>query len=143
MVRVERTALVAYSAEQMFDLVNDIEAYPQYMDGCVGAEVLVREHDYVEARLDLKKGGISQSFSTCNRLQPPHLMQMSLKEGPFSHFNGEWRFESLAAQACKVILVLEFEFAQKLVNLAAGKWFEHVASQQVDALCERAKSIYH
>jgi ribosome-associated toxin RatA of RatAB toxin-antitoxin module len=139
---VNRSALVNYSAQQMFDLVNDIEAYPQYMDGCVGAEILKREGDWLEARLDLSKAGVSQSFVTRNHLQAPVLMSMSLVDGPFKSLQGFWRFTALGENACKVSFDLEFELKSRLLGMAVGKLFEAVASRQVDALCARAKTIY-
>lgn len=139
---VNRSALVHYSAQQMFDLVNDIEAYPQYMDGCVGAKILAREGDWLEARLELSKAGVRQSFVTRNQLQPPNSMSMTLVEGPFSYLQGCWRFTALNETACKVSFELEFELQSKLLGMAIGKLFEAVASKQVDALCARAKQIY-
>mgnify|MGYP000155923317 CR=1 FL=1 len=142
MAQIERSALVAYSAQQMFDLINDVEAYPQYMDGCVGATVLHSSPEALEARLQLSKAGITQSFVTRNQLEPPHTMTMQLVEGPFSRFEGVWSFKALAEDACKVQLQMDFEFANKVLGLAASKWFESMASSQVDALCVRAKVIY-
>jgi ribosome-associated toxin RatA of RatAB toxin-antitoxin module len=141
--KVERSALVNYSAQQMFALVNDIEAYPQYMEGCVGAKVLARGEDWVEARLDLSKAGVSQSFVTRNQLQPPELMTLQLVEGPFSDLHGAWRFTPLNATACKVSFSLEFELKNRLLGMAVGKLFESVTHKQVDALCARAKQIYN
>ncbi len=141
-IKVLRSALVAYSAQQMFDLVNDIEAYPQYMEGCVGAEVLTRTDTWVEARLDLSKAGIRHSFITRNSLLPPQRMEIRLVRGPFRHLSGGWTFKPLAEDACKVSLELEFEFSNKLLALAANKWFEGVASTLVDALCQRAETVY-
>jgi len=140
--RVERSALVDYSAEQMFELVNDIEAYPQYMDDCVSAEVLSRGEGWLEARLELQKAGISQSFVTRNTLEPPHRMSMSLVEGPFSKLEGCWSFREIDGGACRVTLELEFEMQNRLLSMAVGKFFEMTASQQVDALCERARQVY-
>ncbi|SMF00473.1 Ribosome association toxin PasT (RatA) of the RatAB toxin-antitoxin module [Alteromonadaceae bacterium Bs31] len=140
--RIERSALVSHSTEQMFQLVNDFESYPEYLPGCVGAELLVREDDWLEARLHLAKAGIRQSFVTHNTLRPPESMHIRLVEGPFKSFAGEWCFKALSDQACKVNFWLEFEFSNKLVALAAGKLFEQVASEQVSALCKRADQIY-
>lgn len=139
---VERSALINYSAQQMFDLVNDIEAYPQYMDGCVGAQVLQRETDWLEARLDLSKGGVRQSFVTRNQLKPPRVMTMSLVDGPFSRLDGRWQFTPLNDQACKVSFTLDFELQNRLLGMAVGKLFEGMVNKQVDALCQRAKQIY-
>lgn len=140
--RIERSALVKFSAEQMFDLVNDFESYPQYMTGCVGSELIGRGDDWLEARLHLEKAGIRQSFVTHNTLRRPEMMHLHLVEGPFKHFEAEWTFTSLAEGACKVNFWIEFEFSNKLVGFAAGKLIEHVASEQVNALCGRAKQVY-
>lgn len=139
---VQRSALVNYSAQQMFDLVNDIEAYPQYMEGCVGARILKREVDWLEARLELSKAGVTQSFVTRNYLQPPTSMTMTLVDGPFSRLQGCWNFSPLGDSACKVSFELEFAFKNRLLAMAAGKVFESLANKQVDALCVRAKQVY-
>lgn len=140
--RVERSALVHYSAAQMFELINDIEAYPQFMDGCIGAKILARGDDWLEARLELSKAGVSQSFITRNQLQPPHSMSMDLVDGPFKYLRGVWRFTPLGEHACKVAFELEFELQNRLLGMAAGKLFEAVSNKQVDALCARAKQVY-
>jgi ribosome-associated toxin RatA of RatAB toxin-antitoxin module len=140
--KIERSALVNYSAQQMFDLVNDIEAYPQYMDGCVGAQVLARGEGWLEARLDLSKAGVSQSFVTRNQLCAPHSMSLALVDGPFRALAGEWCFKALNDSACKVSFSLEFELQSRLLGMAVGKLFETVTAKQVDALCARAQQIY-
>lgn len=139
---IHRSALVAHSDHQMFQLVNDIEAYPHYMDGCIGAEVLERSETEVTARLDLSKLGMRYSFTTRNHLREPEAMDMRLIEGPFKQMKGLWSFHALADNACKVSLDLEFEFSNRLVAKAAGKWFESVANELVDGLCRRAQHVY-
>lgn len=134
--------MVHYSAQQMFDLVNDIEAYPQFMEGCVGAKILARGDDWLEARLDLSKAGVTQSFITRNQLHAPFKMSMQLVDGPFNYLRGVWQFTPLNEQACKVSFLLEFEMKSRLLGMAAGKLFESVGAKQVDALCARAKQIY-
>lgn len=126
----------------MFDLVNDIEAYPHYMEGCVAAQVLRREADWLEARLELSKAGITQSFVTRNQLCAPVTMTMTLVDGPFSRLQGCWSFTPLGDSACKVNFELEFELQNRLLGMAVGKIFESLANKQVDALCARAKQIY-
>lgn len=139
--RVKRSALVQYSAQQMFDLVNDIEAYPQYMSDCVSAEVLRRGEGWLEAKLELQKAGIRQSFVTRNELRPPGEMTLSLVDGPFSRLEGKWSFDTVA-DGCRVTLELEFAMQNRLLSMAVGKFFEAAASQQVDALCSRASQVY-
>jgi len=126
----------------MFDVVNDIEAYPQYMDGCVGATILQRGENWLEARLELSKAGVTQSFVTRNQLTVPTLMTLSLVDGPFRKLEGAWRFTPLAEDACKVSFSLSFELQNRLLGIAVGKWFEGVTNAQVDALCARAKQLY-
>ncbi len=143
MTRIDRSALLPYRAEQLFALVSDIESYPQYMDGCVGAEILRRDESVVEARLDLARAGIEQSFSTRNRASEPHSIELELIEGPFEHFAGYWRFQPLGDAACKVTLRLEFRMRNSLLGAATGKLFESVASRLVDAMGSRANQLFN
>ena len=139
---VQRSALVMHSAQSMFDLVNDVASYPQFMDGCQASEVLEQSESLMVARLELKKGGVKTSFMTRNRLQAPSIIEMKLEEGPFKSLTGVWRFTPLTPEACKVSLDLEFEFNNMAVGLAASKLFSTMANQLVDSLCRRADQIY-
>lgn len=142
MTKIERSALVAFSTREMFDLVQDVERYPEFMPGCVKTELIGKGEGWMEARLMLRKGGVNTSFTTYNRIDAPNSMDLTLKEGPFKNFHGLWTFTELAERACKLQLNLEFEFSNKLVGMAAGKLFESMANQQVDAICQRAKRLY-
>lgn len=142
MTSIHRSALLPFSAEQLFTLVNDVESYPQYMDGCVGASVIHSDARHMEARLDLARGGISQSFTTKNTLVPFDSIHLTLKDGPFDQFAGAWRFRALAEQACKVSLDLEFKVRGGLLSAAAAKLFDRVTGNLVDAVVRRANDIY-
>ena len=124
MTIIERSALLSHPVEQVFDLVADIERYPQFLEGCVGAEILERNDDTVTASLRLSKAGISHGFTTCNTLQRPQRMILTLVEGPFEHFQGEWIFRTLGDSACKVSLRLEFDLVRGLTGAAVGKLFD-------------------
>ncbi len=139
---IDRSALVPYSAAAMYALVNDIAAYPRFLDGCVGAEVISADETMVVARLDLAKGGMRYSFTTRNRLLPPERVELTLVEGPFDHFRGHWQFTALGDAACKVALHLEFEMAGRLRKLALRALFNGVANHMVDALVKRAHALY-
>ncbi|GAB1264282.1 type II toxin-antitoxin system RatA family toxin [Aurantivibrio infirmus] len=139
---IERSALVAFSAQQMFDLVDDITRYPHFMDGCVDSEELLRTDELVEARLCLQKGKIKQSFVTRNQLFPNSRIEMKLVEGPFRILEGVWEFEQLGDVGCKVSLRLVFEFKNKILDLTASPWFESIGGQLVDAICKRAEFLY-
>ena len=140
---IERSALVPYSALQMYDLVNDIESFPEFMDGCLGASILQQGEDFIEARLDLRKGKLEQSFATRNQLTVGERIDMQLSQGEaFKTLTGSWVFNNLGDAGCKVSLHLEFEFKNKLIALAAEPFFEKIANQLVDTICQRAKHLY-
>lgn len=142
MTTIHRHALTPYSAEQMYDLVDNIEAYPDFLQWCRSSEVISRDNDVVTARLELAKGAVHKEFTTLNRLMPGKMIEMKLVEGPFRHLEGFWRFEPLSEQACKVILDLDFDFNSKMVALVVGPVFSQVANTLVDAFCKRATTVY-
>ena len=142
MTAIHRSALLPYSDAKLFALVNDVEAYPSYMDGCVGAQVIHSDGRHMEARLYLARGGISQSFTTLNRLTPYESISLALKDGPFVSFGGEWRFKTLAAEACKVSLDLEFTLRGGILSAAAASLLDRVTGNLVDAVVRRAEEVY-
>lgn len=142
MTVVNRTALVLHTSEQMFDLINDVRRYPEFLPWCSGASVVSERSDVLEATLKLSKGGLSYNFTTRNDLERPHSMRISLVDGPFKRLEGVWSFTSLSDEACKVELNLSFEFEGKLTGLAMSKVFNGVATTLVDAFVERADKIY-
>lgn len=142
MIQIHRSALLPYSAQQLFELVDDIAAYPQYLEGCEQATVLLRDEKSVTARLQLRKGGISVAFTTRNQLDKPRHIHLQLVEGPFEQLQGEWQFASLAADACKVSLDLRFQLQHRLTHRPAEKLIESVAGNLVNAVCQRARKIY-
>lgn len=139
---IQRSALLTYSARAMFELVNDVESYPRFMEGCVGARVLERSDSHMLARLDLSKGGVKQSFTTRNTLYPYEKIELHLADGSFKSLNGVWLFKPLTENACKVSLELSFEFSNVFVNVASSSLFTHVANHLVDALARRATVVY-
>lgn len=140
--RIQCSALVPHAAQQMFDLVNDIEAYPSYMNGCAAAKVLQRGENTLTARLDLEKAGLRQSFTTRNTLRAPSSITMDLVEGPFKRLKGLWQFRELANGSCQIEFQLEYEFSNFLLGLAAGKLMAQLVNEQVDAVCRRAQALY-
>jgi ribosome-associated toxin RatA of RatAB toxin-antitoxin module len=142
MPSIQRSALVPYSPAQMFDLVNDIESYPQFLPGCRSATVYARDNDTIKAGLELAKGAVRKSFTTCNRLQKNKMIEVRLVEGPFQHLEGFWRFDALESGATRVSLDLEFEYSNRLVGLAIGPVFTQIANTLVDSFVRRAREVY-
>jgi ribosome-associated toxin RatA of RatAB toxin-antitoxin module len=140
---INRHALVPHTPAEMFALVDDVEAYPGFLPWCRQARVLARSDDEVRATIELAKGSIRKSFTTCNRLQRDKMIEMRLVEGPFSRLEGFWRFDALAdGRSSKVALDLEFEFSNRLVAMAIGPVFNQIANTLVDAFVRRAKETY-
>lgn len=143
MIEIRRQALVRYTPEQMFDLVNDVEAYPTRFSWCVGAHVLEREGDTeLTARLDLRLAGISHGFTTHNTLERPHRLHVNLVEGPLHSLQGDWRFEALGADGCKIALALDFDYSGRLAGAALRLGFNVLANRMVDDFCAVARKVY-
>ncbi|MCB1666065.1 MAG: type II toxin-antitoxin system RatA family toxin [Pseudomonadales bacterium] len=140
--RIDRSALVMHTAQQMYDLVNDIESYPQFMQGCQQAHVISRTDSEVVGELTLGAAGLNYSFTTRNSLIPGEEMRMQLVEGPFRHFGAAWHFKALSPEACKVSLEMDFDFAGGILGAALEKLFNHSANTLVDALVNRANEVY-
>ncbi len=138
---VRRMAFVPFSAEQMFDLVNDVAAYPAFLPWCAGSEILSQDAGAMRARLRLKKGPLDASFTTDNRLKPGRGIALALVDGPFSRLHGQWHFEP-ADGGSIVRLELEFEFSGKLLGKVFATAFKPIADSLVEAFKTRAYAVY-
>ncbi|NRA72945.1 MAG: SRPBCC family protein [Gammaproteobacteria bacterium] len=142
MAQVNRSALVMYSAAQMYDLVNDVAAYPQFLPGCVSSKIIALQDNVMTASVEVAKAGIRKTFTTTNTLFSNERIDMALLDGPFKKLQGGWQFVELDEQACKIVLALDFEFSSKLVELAFGKVFTELVNNMVKAFTQRAKVVY-
>jgi ribosome-associated toxin RatA of RatAB toxin-antitoxin module len=139
---VDKSALVPYSAEEMYALVADIAAYGEFLPWCGGAHILSQEADRVVAAIDIAYKNIHKTFTTENRLVPGEKMVMNLLDGPFRYLRGHWSFASLDADASKISLHLEFEFSNLLMAMAMGPVFSGMANSMVDSFRRRAEQVY-
>jgi ribosome-associated toxin RatA of RatAB toxin-antitoxin module len=142
MQKVSRNAIVPYSAQSMYDLVNDINAYPHFLPWCAHAEVHDVSETAITASLDLSKGGITKRFTTCNVLTPFERIDMQLVDGPFKHLQGRWDFTPLSETACKIEFQLEFEFTNTIMQMLLNSTFQHATSTMLTAFCDRAKELH-
>ncbi|ASM49307.1 hypothetical protein PESP_a1157 [Pseudoalteromonas espejiana DSM 9414] len=142
MPQIEKSALVMYSTKEMFDLVNDVEAYPQFLPNCSDSKIVSQHNNNMTASLEISKAGIKKWFTTENTFIDEQTVQLKLVDGPFKTLKGRWHFQALDKKACKVELKLEFEFSSKLIELAFGKIFNDVAKNMVSAFTQRAKEVY-
>ena len=141
MVKVEKTVLVHHTAAQMFDLVDDVERYREFLPWCGGVDLIERTDTSTTATIYIDYHGLKQSFTTQNDKQYPTMMDMKLKDGPFKHFNGRWRFTPLSEEACKIEFELEYEFSNALLGQLISPVFSHIANTFVDCFVARADKV--
>ena len=143
MTIVHKSVVLSYSAEQMYALVENIEAYPSFLPWCDSVDV---QRDNVNhtaiATISINFCGIRQSFSTCNVNTAPASIQMRLVRGPFRKLDGRWTFTALSDRQCRVELHLAYEFSHFFLEKLIGPVFDIVTGSLVDSFCERAKKVY-
>jgi len=142
MRRVQRTALVPYTDEQMFDLVSDVESYPEFLPWCEGSELRSRTENELVGGMSVGIKGVTATFVTRNILQRPKVMNMVLEEGPFRVLEGIWQFHALGEDGCRIDLSIDFEFESKVQDMLLGGSFELICNKLIDAFTERARSVY-
>ena len=142
MHEISRIEMVPFAPEQMFELVKDIESYPEFLPWCRAARILRRTEQGVIASLSIAKGKIQHSFTTenLNALNNSQI-EMRLVDGPFKQFHGFWRFEPIES-GCKVALNLQFEFASRLIAFGLAPVFKVITGTMVEAFRDRAFRVY-
>lgn len=140
---IKRSALVNYSATEMYELVNDVGSYSKFLPWCRSSTVLSESDTEMRASVEIAKGVLNRTFTTQNTLTQNSRIDMALVEGPFTQLRGFWLFEPLKTEgACRVNLELEFEFDSAMMSLAAKPIFTQIANSLVDAFCKRAVEVY-
>ena len=142
MRRVLKSVLVPYSAARMFELVDRVERYPEFLPWCGGAQVIATRPEGKTARIDIDYHGVKAHFTTDNVNRVPESIVVTLNDGPFRHLHGEWRFHALARDACKVEFELAHEFSTHILEAALGPIFSHIANTFIDAFVRRAEAVY-
>jgi ribosome-associated toxin RatA of RatAB toxin-antitoxin module len=142
MIKVDRSALVAYSAQTMYALVEDIESYPQFLPWCGGAEYTARERGRTVATLHIDFHGLKNQFTTENTHEPGRRIDMKLVSGPFRSLNGNWSFTDLGSEGCKVQLSLRYQFKSALLERVVGPVFREITDRLVEAFVRRAEAKF-
>ena len=145
MKSVCKSVLVPYSPLEMFELVSQVPAYPQFLPWCSFARVLQTLPDGKVAEVGFGLGGLRHSFVTHNSEQPGKQIDIRLVRGPFSSLHGQWRFEPVgdgSTRACRVCLNLNYRFSNFLLARAVGPVFDKIAITMVDAFSHRAQHVY-
>ena len=139
---VEKSVLIERSAQQMFDLVEDIESYPQFLPWCSGTRIDFRDERRTVATLHINFHSVKAHFTTENEKDNPAWMTLKLVDGPFRRLEGLWRFKALAENACKVEFQLSYEFSNRLFEKIIGPVFSQIANTFVEAFVKRAQQVY-
>jgi ribosome-associated toxin RatA of RatAB toxin-antitoxin module len=142
MAQVQKTVLIHHSASRMFALVDDVKRYPEFLPWCSGVDLLKQDELTTSATLHIAYHGIQQKFTTENHKTHPNLMEIKLKDGPFKHLEGVWRFIELSEDACKIEFMLNYEFANSILEKIISPVFSHIANTFVDSFVARADVVY-
>lgn len=142
MPNISRSALVMHSVEDMYRLINDVSSYPKFLPDCSDSKIIARNETSMTAALLVSKNGFKKWFTTENTLVINQEVKMNLVDGPFKQLIGGWRLTALADDACKIELNLDYEFSNKMFDLAFGRVFNNLANNMVQAFTLRAKHVY-
>lgn len=142
MALVEKSVLIERSALQMFQLVDGVEAYPQFLPWCSRTELKHRDSRSTVATLHIDYHAVKSHFTTENAKESPQWMKIRLVDGPFKRLEGAWHFKPLGEHACKIEFSLTYEFSSRLFEKIIGPVFNHIAGTFVDAFVRRAGQVY-
>jgi ribosome-associated toxin RatA of RatAB toxin-antitoxin module len=142
MAQVQKTVLIHHSASRMYALVDDVKKYPEFLPWCGGVDLIKQDDASTVATLHIDYHGLHQQFTTENLKTFPSLMEIKLKDGPFKHLEGVWRFIELNENACKIEFMLNYEFANIIIEKIISPVFSHIANTFVDGFVARADVVY-
>ena len=133
--------VIAYTPEQLFDLVADVERYPEFLPWCVGARIRSRTAKELHADLTIGFGPFRESFTSRVDLDRPRTAHVRYERGPFRYMNNKWTFNP-HPKGCAVDFFVEFEFRSRLLQAAIGVVFNEAVRLMVSAFLKRAKEVY-
>ena len=142
MNRIQRSAMVPYTAAEMYQLVTDIDEYQSFLPWCGGSKVLESSRNQVTAEVYIDFKGLKKRFVTVNQNTPPQKIEMNLKEGPFQSLHGEWVFRNLNPSASQVKLDIQFEFAGIIMEKLMAPVFSAITGTMVESFTARAEQVY-
>lgn len=148
MAVIQRSARVPYSADQMLVLVNDIDAYPEFLHWCHAARIERSTGDTVDAALEIGISGIYKTIRTRNTTgvsdDPERAATIGIEmlEGPLKSLRGAWTFAALPSGGCNVELHLEYEVHLSPLGLILRSLFDEIANSQLNAFVRRAGVVY-
>ena len=142
MSSISKQVKVPYTADQMYDLVYDINSYPKFIPLCVSSKVHEEQDHKLRATIKIAKGKIGFGFTTVNTMEKGRSIVMSLENGPFKSLKGVWRFTPQGTHECIISLHFDFEFSNKLLGVALGGLFKQLCDSMVEAFRKQAAVRY-
>ena len=147
MAAIDRSARVPYSAHQMLTLVNDIDAYPEFLHWCHAARIERQAGATVDAALEIGISGIYKTMRTRNTTRPadeqrPASIRIEMIEGPLKRLQGTWVFTDLEGDGCDIELQIEYEIHLSPLGLILRALFDEIANSQLHAFVRRAHAVY-
>lgn len=141
MLQHHETRILPYTAEQLFDLVIDIEKYPEFLPWVVGLRVKERKENLIKADLAAGYKIYTEKF-TCNvHHNRPHSIHVDYVQGPLKHLTNDWKFED-TPEGCKITFHVDFEFQSSFFQTIAAQFFDVALSRMTEAFEKRAAEIY-
>ena len=143
MIKHAEQRLLGYRPEQMFDLVADVERYPEFLPWCIGARIRERSESLLVADLVIGFKVIRERFTSRVALDRPNLgIEVAYANGPFKHLSNRWRFEATPEGGCRIDFYVEFEFRSAMLQKLIGVLFHEAVKRMVSAFETRARALY-
>jgi ribosome-associated toxin RatA of RatAB toxin-antitoxin module len=140
MHNIHKSAIVLHPAQKMFQLVDSVENYPQFLPWCGSTQIIERDNDKTIASIEINYKGIRQTFTTENTKKQNQEMIIKLIDGPFKSLSGEWMFKNLDKDSCQIELKLEYEFSNVILEKLISPVFNMIANTFIDEFIKEANS---
>lgn len=134
--------ILPYSAEQIFNLVADVEKYPEFLPWVLSSKIIKRESEKFIADLEIGYKIIRASYRSEVVLTPHLAIDINYINGPFHYLNNRWKFNQLNEKLMEVDFFIDFEFQSTYLQKLLQSAFGEVVSRMIKAFEKRAASIY-
>tara|TARA_B100001142_G_scaffold269669_1_gene275428 strand:+ start:196 stop:630 length:435 start_codon:yes stop_codon:yes gene_type:complete len=131
-----------YSDKQMFDLIIDVEKYPEFLPWCKSTNIYDKDNNIFYSDMEIGFNLIKEKFTSRVTTLSTKRIHSEAISGPFNKMNNTWEIENISHNKCKITLNIEFDFKSFLLRNLMGKLFEVSAIKMIDAFENRANYLY-
>ena len=135
---IKKEAIILKDIKTVFNIVNNINSYKNFVPYCIGSEVLIEKDDELEAKLDFNLKGYKVSFTTNNKINKYKDIKMTLVNGPFKYLNGLWNFKEVEGKTI-IYLTINYEAKNKIIEYTIGKSLDKITNYLVEAFVNESK----